>query len=50
MFIDDFDDCTEYDELVAQRRFDRQRARAFINHPDPSDPDYAGDEDDDEQI
>jgi len=44
--FNDYSDCDDFEDLVAQRRHDRQLTRQLINHPDPRDPDYPGDDDD----
>lgn len=40
-------DCSDYDDLRAQVRFERRLRNKLMRHPNPSDPDYPCDDDDD---
>ena len=46
--FDDYDyQQDEVDDLRAQVRFERRRRNKLMRHPDPRDPDYPFDDDDD---
>ena len=46
--FDDYDyDRDDYDDLRAQARFERRLRNKLMRHPDPRDPDYPFDDDDD---
>lgn len=46
--FDDYDyQQDEYDDLRAQVRFERRLRNKLMRHPDPRDPDYPLDDDDD---
>lgn len=47
---DDMDADPERAELAAQDRFDRQRAAQLRAHPNPADPDYPGDDDEETEV
>ena len=46
--FDDYDyDRDEYDDLRAQVKFERRLRNKLMRHPDPRDPDYPLDDDND---
>lgn len=46
--FDDYDyDRDDYDDLRAQARFERRLRNKLMRHPDPRDPDYPLDDDND---